>query len=101
MLFGFRFQRGSKVCARARRQPASSLGRKPQDGGIGAAIAPVYALALAEHQMTFLAITLVLTGAFLGFIALSYQQPFRFRIARQAAIHRRRRARAEKLARCG
>jgi hypothetical protein len=40
-------------------------------------------------------------GAFLGFIGLSYQQPFRFRIARQAAIHRRRIARAEKLARHG
>ena len=67
----------------------------PAVTGIGAAIAPVYALALAEHQMIFSAITLVLTGAFLGFMALSYQQPFRFRIARQAATHRRRKARAE------
>jgi VIT1/CCC1 family predicted Fe2+/Mn2+ transporter len=73
----------------------------PAVAGIGAAIAPIYALALAEHQMTSLAITLVLTGAFLGFIALSYQQPFRFRIARQAAINRRRKAWAEKLARYG
>jgi hypothetical protein len=50
--------------------------------------------------MTFSAITLVLIGAFLAFIALSYQQPFRFRIG-QAATHRRRKARAEKLARQG
>jgi hypothetical protein len=76
-------------------------GLLPAVAGIGAATAPVYARALAEHQMTFLAITLVLTGAFLGFIALSYQQPFRFRIARQAAIHRHRKARAENLARHG
>jgi uncharacterized membrane protein len=73
----------------------------PAVAGIGAVLAPVYALVLAQHLMTFSAITLVLIGAFLGFIALSYQQPFRFRIAGQAATHRRRKARVEKLARYG
>jgi hypothetical protein len=80
-----------RLMIRARRR----AGLLPAVTGMGAAIALVYALALAEHQMTFSAITLVLTGAFLGFIALSYQKPFRFRIARQAATHRRRKARAE------
>jgi hypothetical protein len=80
-----------RLMIRARKR----AGLLPAVTGMGAAIALVYALALAEHQMTFSAITLVLTGAFLGFIALSYQQPFRIRIARQAAPHRRRKARAE------
>jgi hypothetical protein len=86
-----------RLMIRARRR-ANLL---PAAAGIGAVIAPVYALVLAEHLMVFSAITLVLTGAFLGFMALSYQQPFRFRIAGQAATHRRRKARAEKLARHG
>jgi hypothetical protein len=85
-----------RLMIRARKR----AGLLPAVAGIGAAIAPVCALALAEHLMTFSAITLVLIGAFLGFIALSYQQPFRFRIG-QAATHRRRKARAEKLARQG